>query len=90
MGFKKIIPLSLVSIIILLDKLVAYYATAYPNRVFTGDTEAFSYFRKNYLSDLQAEPGHEGIFYLHPNKKGVIVLGGFWGIAIERVLRKLS
>ena len=73
-----------------IDKLVTYYAGVYPQRVYTGDTKAFSYFQQNYLTDLQAEPGHQGIFYLHPNKKGAIALGTFWGIAIEKTVRKLN
>ena len=73
----------------LIDALVADYATTNPNHVFVGDTKAFDYFKINHLTDFQAEQGRQGTFYLHPNKKGAIALGEFWGQAILNVLQKL-
>jgi lysophospholipase L1-like esterase len=73
-----------------IDKLVADYATKYPDRVFAGDKKAWKYFEKHYLTDLQAEPGHQGTFYLHPNEQGAIALGTFWGKAIEKVVSRLK
>lgn len=70
-----------------IDQLVAGYATTYPHRVFTGDTKAFAYFKKHHLTDLTPENGHQGIFYLHPNKAGAVILGAFWGKAIEKVVK---
>ncbi|TFF34843.1 lipolytic protein G-D-S-L family [Mucilaginibacter psychrotolerans] len=72
-----------------IDALAARYQAANPGHVFVGDTKAFAYFKKNYLTDLQAEEGRQGTFYLHPNKKGAIALGEFWGKAIYKVLKKL-
>ena len=72
-----------------IDALVSVYKTVNLGHVFLGDTKAFDYFKENYLTDLQAEPGRQGIFYLHPNKKGAIALGDFWGKAIYKVLKKL-
>lgn len=43
-------------------------------------------FKDNYLSDLIAEQGNAGTFYLHPNAKGADVLATFWLNAINRVL----
>jgi len=68
-----------------LDELVEAFALSYPNRVFLGDQDAFPYFKKNYLTDLTPEDGHQGTFYLHPNQKGAAALGTFWGKAIYRV-----
>ena len=73
-----------------IDKLVDDYASTYPNRVFVGDKKAWKYFNKHYLTDLQAEPGHQGTFYLHPNEQGAIALGNFWGKAIKKVVKRLK
>jgi hypothetical protein len=51
-----------------------------------GDTEAFDYFKANYLTDLIPEEGNAGTFYLHPNEKGAAVLGEYWGKAIMKVV----
>jgi lysophospholipase L1-like esterase len=69
-----------------LKSLVDKYSSSYPGQVFMGDTKAFSYFRKHYLTDLIPEKGNAGTFYLHPNKKGAEVLGNFWGKAIYNCL----
>jgi lysophospholipase L1-like esterase len=74
----------------IIDALAADYKTTNPNHVFAGDTKAFKYFEKNYLTDFQAEPGRQGTFYLHPNKKGAAALGKFWGKAIYKVEKHLS
>jgi len=71
-----------------IDRLVAAYASAYPKQVFVGDTKGFAYFKKNYLTALRPEEGHQGTFYLHPNKSGAGELGYFWGEAIIRVLNE--
>ncbi len=70
-----------------IDSLVAGYSASYPKQVFIGDKKAFNYFKKHYLTDLDPEQGHQGIFYLHPNKKGAGALGGFWGEAINNVVK---
>ncbi|MCC8424834.1 GDSL-type esterase/lipase family protein [Mucilaginibacter sp. UR6-11] len=70
-----------------IDELVKTYKTGNPEQVFVGDTKGFKYFEKNYLTDFQPEDGHQGIFYLHPNPKGAIALGEFWGKAIARVVK---
>ncbi|MBD1393918.1 SGNH/GDSL hydrolase family protein [Mucilaginibacter glaciei] len=72
-----------------IDALASSYKAVNPNHVFVGDTKAFGYFKANYLTDFQAEPGRQGIFYLHPNKKGAVVLGEFWAKAIYKVVSKL-
>ena len=69
-----------------IDKLVAEYGDSAPGHVFTSDTTAFNYFKTHYLTDLIPEQGHEGTFYLHPNKKGAIALGEFWGEAIYKTI----
>lgn len=76
------------SYIPLIDRLVDEYSKTHPKQVFVGDTEAFRYFKKNYLTDLTPEDGHQGTFYLHPNKKGATVLGTFWGKAILKVVNE--
>ncbi|WP_184547531.1 GDSL-type esterase/lipase family protein [Mucilaginibacter sp. FT3.2] len=71
-----------------IDSLVAGYTANNPNRVFVGDKKAFKYFKKHHLTHLTPENGKQGIFYLHPNKQGAIVLGEFWGKAINKVVKK--
>lgn len=71
-----------------LMKLVDDYAHRFPGQVFMGDTEGFDYFKENHLTDFQAENGNDGIFYLHPNEKGAIKLGEFWGKAILKAVNE--
>lgn len=70
-----------------IDGLINEYKMA-PQRVFLGDTKAFNYFRRKHLTDFQAEQGHQGTFYLHPNVKGAEMLGRFWAKAIAKCLRR--
>ena len=71
-----------------LQTLVRLYGQSHPNRIFLGDTEAFDYYKSNYLTDFYPEEGAAGTFYLHPNKKGAAKLGEFWGKAIYKVVNK--
>jgi lysophospholipase L1-like esterase len=71
-----------------IDKLVTEYAASKPKQVFASGREAFDYFSKNYTTDLIAEPGKQGTFYLHPNKKGSEALGKFWAEAIYRHVKE--
>jgi len=71
-----------------LDELASAYALSNPNRVFLGDSDAFAWFKSNYLTDLTPEDGHQGTFYLHPNQKGAFALGTFWGKAVYGVVKK--
>jgi len=71
-----------------IDQLVADYKKSNPNRVFIGDKKAFKYFKKHYLTDLIPEQGHQGTFYLHPNKQGAVALGNLWGEAINKVVKQ--
>lgn len=73
-----------------IDGLVKEYAATQPKRVFVGDKKAFNYFKKNHLTDLDPENGHQGTFYLHPNKKGAEALGIFWAKAILKCLKRLG
>lgn len=69
-----------------IDALVTSYARTCPGHVFVGDTKAFKYFKSHHLTHLLPESGKQGIFFLHPNKKGAVVLGNFWGKAIFNIL----
>jgi lysophospholipase L1-like esterase len=70
-----------------IDNLVKEYKASNPKQVYIGDKKAFKYFKKNAETDLIHEQGKQGIFYLHPNPKGAIALGEFWGKAIAKVLK---
>jgi len=70
-----------------LKSLVKSYSKTHPNQVFMGDQKGFDYFRKNYLTDLVAEKGQQGTFYLHPNPKGAAQLGSFWADSIYKILK---
>ena len=61
-----------------IDALVAGYAITHKGHVFVGDKHAFSYFKKNYLTELIPEKGQQGTFYLHPNRKGAVIIRCFW------------
>jgi hypothetical protein len=68
--------------------LVLDYSKTLPRQVFVGDTKGFDYFSNNYQTDLIPESGNAGTFYLHPNKKGALVLGKLWGKAIYQNILK--
>jgi len=68
-------------------KLVNSYAASHPGQVYAGDTNAFAYFKKEHLSSLIPENGHQGTFYLHPNEAGAKTLGIFWAKAIYRRIK---
>ncbi len=70
-----------------IDQLVKSYKATNPKQVFVGDTKAFNYFKDSATSDFQPEKGRQGVFYLHPNPKGAIALGEFWGKAIAKILK---
>jgi lysophospholipase L1-like esterase len=72
----------------MIDGLVKEYSVTNPKQVFVGDTKAFAYFEKNHLTDLTPENGRQGTFYLHPNKKGALALGEFWGKAINKIVKR--
>jgi lysophospholipase L1-like esterase len=71
-----------------LKMLVKKYSHTNPHHVFMGDTKAFKFFQKNYLTDLIPESGNAGTFYLHPNKKGAVSLGQFWAEGIYKNIIK--
>jgi len=71
-----------------LQELVKEYTKSNPGQVFMGDVIAFEYFKNNYLTDLIPESGNAGTFYLHPNKKGAVELGKFWGEGIYQCVIK--
>lgn len=70
-----------------IDVLIKNYKSSRPNHVFLGDTKAFKYFEKHYQTDLCEETGPHGKFYLHPNEKGAVELGNYWGKAIAKALK---
>jgi lysophospholipase L1-like esterase len=75
-----------------LNRLQAYFpqikrlVKTYRHQLFLGDTKAFSYFKNSYLVNFQAEEGHQGTFYLHPNQVGAEALGIFWATAIYKAI----
>ena len=68
-----------------IEALVKNYSKTNPGHVFTGDKLAFRYFKEHHLTQMLKESGQQGIFYLHPNEKGSIELGNFWGKAISKI-----
>lgn len=64
---------------------VKSFAKTNPKQVFLGDTDAFGFFQKHAEQYLQHENSVDGgIFYLHPNKEGAVILGDFWAKAIYK------
>jgi lysophospholipase L1-like esterase len=70
-----------------IDTLVDLYQGLKPGHVFMGDKKAYTYFKKNFLTDLNEQTGPDGIYYLHPNEKGDRALAGFWCKAILKALQ---
>lgn len=71
----------------MLPKLVEHYGTVSPGHVYMGDTEAFAFFRDNYLANFTPENGNAGVFYLHPNREGAEILARYWANAIVKALK---
>lgn len=67
-----------------IDALVAEYNASKPNHVFRGDTLAYDYFSSHFKTELNAEDGHNGWFYLHPNAIGAKKLAEFWANALTK------
>jgi lysophospholipase L1-like esterase len=71
-----------------IKQLVKSYSKTNPKQVFRGDTKAFKFFKKHAEQYFQHENGQDGIFYLHPNKEGAVILGDYWAKAIYKALFK--
>ena len=71
-----------------LSSIVTHYKATAPNQVYLGDQTAFAYFKKNYKKAMAPQKGHQGIFYLHPNKSGSAILGKKWAKAIYKAAFK--
>ncbi|PAW94191.1 hypothetical protein CKK33_12125 [Mucilaginibacter sp. MD40] len=69
-----------------INALVQDYRTSKPGQVYSGYKNGFGDFKKNYLQLFIPEQGHQGIFYLHPNKNGAKLLGQNWGNALAKVI----
>jgi lysophospholipase L1-like esterase len=65
-----------------LQAIVIAHSQIKPNQVFLGDMKGYDYFKDSHLKYLVPETGKAGTFYLHPNKEGAAILGGFWADAI--------
>ncbi|MDR2705248.1 MAG: GDSL-type esterase/lipase family protein [Planctomycetaceae bacterium] len=66
-----------------IQSLVDFYSqTPDKTRVFSGDTQAYYYFKTHHETTMRHETGKQGTFFLHPNDRGADVLGRFWGAAI--------
>lgn len=72
-----------------LKELVANYAENNQHNVFLCNLKSFRVFKNNYKKFLTPEKGHAGAFYLHPNKKGAIILGRLWGESIYYNMLKM-
>jgi len=71
-----------------IKQVVAAFAKTTPGQVFVGDTGAFKFFKGHASQYYQHENGHQGVFYLHPNKEGAVILGDYWARAIYKDLFK--
>ena len=71
-----------------IEALVAQYRHTAPERVYLGDQSAYKYFKKEHLTKMEAENGHQGIFYLHPNTEGSVALGKKWAKAVYKAAMK--
>jgi lysophospholipase L1-like esterase len=65
-----------------IDQLISNCAITESGLVFAGDKLAFGDFESNYLTEMTPTSGPQGIFYLHPNAAGAVVLGECWANAI--------
>jgi lysophospholipase L1-like esterase len=70
-----------------IDTLVASYSMSHPNQVYVGDADAYDYFSIHFQTELNAENGTFGTFFLHPNPTGAQSLGKFWATAIAKALK---
>lgn len=75
------------------NNIIPSVISAFPGRAYVGDTRSFDYFSQNYTSEIQAESGVYGNFYLHPSGSvgsnghiGTQSLGELWASAINSVI----
>lgn len=77
-----------------LDRLQTYFVeiknliSEKSGHVYEGDTEAFDFFKENYLQYLMPENGNSGTFYLHPNQEGAEKLADFWTKSLKKNLKE--
>ena len=71
-----------------IQQLVADLGKRFPNQVYLGDTEGYSFFEEHGKTHCFAEKGRSGTFYLHPNAQGAKDLGIFWGKAISKAIQQ--
>lgn len=58
--------------------------------VVVGDKSGFNLFRKHYKKYHKAQNGNSGIFYLHPNAEGAMLLGKLWAKSIDKYVRSIK
>ena len=65
-------------------------ANCKPGHVHIGDTEAYSYFKKNYKTDVFEEKDAQGkSYWLHPNEQGAQKLAEYWGKALLPIIMSM-
>lgn len=65
------------------------YAKVNSGHVFTGDKDAYTFFKKNYHTMVNHEHGRDNCdFWLHPNEQGSAILAEYWGKAILKALHR--
>lgn len=69
-----------------IDATAAALSATYPGRVILGDKTAPAFFATNYLTEMVAQSGNNGVFYLHPNPQGAVDLGRLWAVPIYQAL----
>ena len=73
-----------------IDALIKDFNRASPGHIFKGDQDAFNFFKRHHKQYLQPETGHEGVFFLHPNEKGAMVLAEYWEKSIYKLFKTFN
>lgn len=58
--------------------------------VWLGDTSGYAHFAATYRTELDAESGSDGTYFIHPNAAGNTALGKLWGTALATILIEVT
>jgi lysophospholipase L1-like esterase len=66
--------------------VAAYESGLHPGHVFVGETDAPAFFAASYVTELTAQSGTNGYYFIHPNQQGALDLGRLWANGIYKAL----
>jgi lysophospholipase L1-like esterase len=67
--------------------IVAVYENGlHPGHVLVGETDAAGFFANSYTTEMTAQSGTNGYYFIHPDQQGALNLGRLWANGIYRAI----